>query len=351
MENLHIHGGDVYSYPDVIDFSANCNAYGTPESVKRAAAEALELICHYPDVDCRELRRAISETENVPQKQIICGNGAADLIFGLTLAKKPKRALLPAPTFAEYAQALSSVGCEPEFFYLKEETGFVPGEDFLAHITKETDIVFFCNPNNPTGVLMDLSYMRRLAEKCRECGCLLVLDECFHDFVGQPEKYSFRPYLTEFSNVFLVKAFTKKYAMAGLRLGYGFCADEALIKKMRSVMQPWNVSNVAQKAGVAALKEELYTAETMKKIRAERAYLLENMKDMGLTLYASQANYIFFRGPAGLREKCLAHGILIRDCANYEGLTDGYYRVAVRTREENEKLLETLRKLLKERQV
>lgn len=347
MKNLHIHGGDVYSYPGTIDFSANCNPFGTPEGVKKAAAAAMEDIWCYPDVECRELRKTLEESEGIPYEQIICGNGAADLIFGLVLARKPKKALIPAPTFAEYEQALCAVGCKVEYYYLKEENGFVPKEDMLSYITEDTDMVFFCNPNNPTGVLSERTFLRKLADRCRECDTFLVLDECFTDFVEEPECYTMKPYLSKYENLFLLKAFTKRYAMAGLRVGYGFCSNEGVLKKMRTVMQPWNVSVAAQKAGVAALKEESYVRDSMKKIQEERRFLQDKLAEIGLLLYGSKANYIFFRGNENLWEECLKRGIQIRDCRNYVGLEQGFYRTAVRTRQENEQLIQVLQQILR----
>ncbi len=345
MKKKHVHGGDIYRYPNVLDFSANCNPYGMPEGVKAAAIKALERAQNYPDVSCSALRRALEQAEGVPFDKIICGNGAADLIFGLVLARKPKKGLLMAPAFAEYEQALASVGCQIKRAYLKEEEGFVPGEDFLDEITEDVDMVFFCNPNNPTGVQAEREYVRRVAEKCQVCQAFLVLDECFVDFLKTPEQSSMKPYLEEFPGMFLVKAFTKKYAMAGIRLGYGFSSDSQVLKEMRDVMQPWNVSVIAQEAGIAALREEAYWQSSWEKVREERDYLLKEMKQMGLQIYGSKANYIFFRGPEGLREFCLSQGISIRDCSNYEGLSSGFYRIAVRLREENEKLLQAFIKI------
>lgn len=346
MTKIHTHGGDVYRYPDVLDFSANCNPFGMPEGVKKAAAEAVRKAEYYPDVQCERLRKALEEAEGVPYRQIICGNGAADLIFGLVLAKKPEKALLLAPSFAEYEQALDSVGCEVRHFVLKEEENFVPGEQLLEQITEDLDMMFFCNPNNPTGVVSDVEFIKKIAEKCKEKKVFLVVDECFTDFLEIPENYTMKPYLKEFPEMLLVKAFTKKYAMAGLRLGYGLCESREIHEKMKAVMQPWNVSVVAQEAGIAALKETEYAEETLKKIRQERIFLLEEMKKAGFKVYGSQANYIFFKGPENFWETCLKLGVNIRDCSNYEGLSQGFYRIAVRTREENEKLIQVWNRIL-----
>ena len=346
MKNIHTHGGDVYRHPKALDFSSNCNPFGTPIGVKRAAAAALERVCHYPDVTCDALRRALEREEQVPREQIICGNGAADLIFGLVLARKPKKALLLAPGFAEYEQALDSVDCEKKYYYLKEEQNFVPEEGVLEAITEDLDMMFFCNPNNPTGTLCRLSYVKKIAEKCRDCGVFLVLDECFNDFIENPQDYTLKPFLGDYPHVFLLKAFTKKYAMAGLRLGYGLCASEETLEAVKQVMQPWNVSVIAQEAGVAALQEKEYAETTIKMLRQEREFLLGHFRKLPLKLYDSRANYIFFRGPEDLGANCLARGIYLRDCSNYEGLSRGYYRAAVRTRQENQQLISVLYAIL-----
>lgn len=346
MTKIHIHGGDVYRNPGILDFSANCNPYGMPKGVKEAVIQALDKAECYPDVKCDALRKALAKEEGVTEEKIICGNGAADLIFGLVLARKPKRALLLAPTFAEYEQALDSVECEIVYVPLSEKEGFVPQENFINAITEDIDMVFFCNPNNPTGILADRKYVEKILQRCKNSNAFLVLDECFIDFIENPEDYTMKAYLKNYTNFFLLKAFTKKYAMAGIRLGYGFCSDKNTLENMQAVMQPWNVSVLAQEAGVAALKEKEYVKETFDKIKIEKEWLLEKLKKLELFCYPSKVNYIFFKGPLHLKEKCLKQGISIRDCSNYPNLKEGFYRIAVRKREENEKLAEALEYIL-----
>lgn len=343
----HIHGGDVYHHKNCIDFSANCNPLGTPESVKEAIRDSLEHLNDYPRVDCAPLREAISRYEGVADSQVICGNGAAELIFTLCRAVMPKKALLPAPTFAEYEQALQSVGCQVEQFFLSEKNDFHLEEFFLNLLTESLDMVFLCNPNNPTGMLTDRAFLMKILNRCRECGIFLVVDECFLDFVKEPEVYTLKAALTDYPNLFLLKAFTKRYAMAGVRLGYGLCGNKELLKKMEAVTQPWNVSSLAQAAGIAALGETEYVEAGRQLVFRESGYLKENMKKLGLKVYPSQANYLFFRGSEGFAEKCADGGILIRDCSNYEGLKAGYYRIAVKLHEQNEKLLQVFAECLK----
>lgn len=346
MTKIHVHGGDIYRNPGILDFSANCNPYGMPKGVKEAVIQALDKAECYPDVRCDALRSALAKEEKVAKEKIICGNGAADLIFGLVLARKPKKALLLAPTFVEYEQALTSVGCKIVYVPLSEEKEFMPQEDFIESITEDMDMVFFCNPNNPTGILVDRSYLERILQRCKKFNTFLVLDECFIDFIDHPNDYTMKEYLETYSNFFLLKAFTKKYAMAGIRLGYGLCSDGNTLENMRAVMQPWNVSVLAQEAGIAALKEKEYVKETLDKIKTEKKWILEKLKKMGLFCYPSKANYIFFKGPVHLKEKCLTRGIAIRDCSNYPNLGEGFYRIAVRKREENQKLMEALEYIL-----
>ncbi len=337
-----VHGGDVYRYKNAIDFSSNMNPLGTPEAVIRAAGESMEEICNYPDVQQEKLISGLSEYEGVPREWIVCGNGAAEVIFTLVHALKPETALLLAPTFAEYEQALAAENCQLRFHDLKEEKDFLPDEDILKDISDDLDVLILCNPNNPTGALIPPELMDRILEKCRQTGTFLVIDECFQDFIREPEKYSRKGDLKDNPGLFLLKAFTKRYAMAGIRLGYGLTSNGELMDRMHSCVQPWNVSIPAQAAGAAALKEAAYLEKGREIVFREQAYLKEGLRRLGFYVFDSSANYILFRGPEGLVEKAWESGILIRDCSNYRGLGKGYYRTAVRTHDLNTKLLEAL---------
>ena len=343
----YVHGGDVYRYPQVMDFSANINPLGTPEAVIRAAQDSMLQVAHYPDAYQERLKKALSEYEQVPQKWLICGNGAAELIFVLAQTIKPKKALIPAPTFAEYEQALKGVGCEIIYEELKEENGFQMGTETLDHLTEDLDILFLCNPNNPTGLLTDGKLLEQIAQKCREKEIWLVVDECFLDFVKNSETFTLKRNLEPGRKLFILKAFTKIYAMAGLRLGYGICAEEAFLDQMEQHLQPWNVSIPAQEAGIAALREEEYVKKAIDLIEKERRYLIQELGKIGFYVYDSQANYIFFEADPELHRKLLEEKVMIRDCSNYPGLSAGYYRIAVRTHKENEKLLDAIRKVRK----
>ena len=346
------HGGDVKGYAlqygrKPLDFSANVSPFGVPEGVKRAVMDSLAWGAEYPDPLCRELRQALGEHLGLPAEWILCGNGASDLLFRLAGAVKPKRALLTAPAFSEYEGALRPHQCQLDRFPLRAENGFCLTEEFLNWITPETDFIFLCQPNNPTGRTTDRALLLCILRRCRETKTILALDECFLDFVDMPEMLNMQGEL-EGNPLVIFRAFTKFYGMAGLRLGYGLSADEALLRKMSAAVPPWNVSTLAQAAGVAALGDAELLERNRAIIRAERPWLEEKLRKFGFWVCPSQVNYILFRGNVGLTEQLRARGVAIRDCANFEGLTSGWYRVAVRQYEENEQLIAAIRSVGKE---
>lgn len=342
-----VHGGDIYSKSYKLDFSTNINPFGMPDRVVLGAQKGIALAIHYPDVEYRELRSAIAMAEKVAPDWIVCGNGAAEVIFGLVLAKRPKTGLLIAPGFAEYEQALKTVDCEITFYQCKREHGYLVKSDYLDYLEQKPEIAFLCNPNNPTGVLLEEELLNQIIDTCKKNNILLVLDECFLEFVAKEKQNPQKGRLADVPQLFILKAFTKMYGMPGLRLGYGMCSNEVLLNRMKEVLQPWNVSMPAQYAGIGALKETEFVNMTRDYVQKERAYMIEELKKLGFTVYDSKANYIFFEGPMDLFAVCEDHGILVRDCSNYRNLTKGCYRVAVKFREENEVLLQVLREQYK----
>ena len=310
------HGGDIYTKKCRVDFSVNVNPLGAPESVKEAVRKSAESVEQYPDALCRDLTRALSEKEQLPEENILFANGAAELIFALTQALRPKKALIAAPGFAEYEAALSAAGCFIRMYPLQKEKGFLLQDDFCDDLTDDLDLVFLCNPNNPTGLTIPQELLLKILDNCRERNIYLVLDECFIEFLPEPEKVTMQGKLDEYPNLLILRAFTKIYAMPGLRLG------------------------------LAALNEDAYVKEARELIGKERAWMKAELEKAGLTVWDSCANYLFFEGPKGLAARLEKGGILIRDCSNYPGLADGYYRAAVRTHEENQILTEAVSQIL-----
>ena len=350
MDNL-IHGGDIYSRKNnktefILDFSANINPFGMPASVKEAIVDNINCYSNYPDPLCRELRKAIAHYEKISSEYILCGNGAADLIFKISLALKPKKGLIIAPTFAEYEQSLNLVDCDIRYYNVNEKDDFYIKQDILNYITPELDIMFICNPNNPTGIPLIKADMINIINKCRDNNVIVVVDECFIDFLVNEEEYSVSAELKSNDRLIILKAFTKIYAMAGIRLGYLMCSNTNIIDKIASIGQPWSVSTVAIKCGIAALTEKEYVTKTKEYINQNREYLISELKKLGYRVFNSEANYVLFSTKnISIKQKLEERGILIRSCSNYRNLNDSFFRIAVKSRENNIYLINCLKEI------
>lgn len=346
----YVHGGDVYSFSArfggaPVDLSANINPYGVPARVKQAMLDAVDACTQYPDPFCRAARQAIGAAEGVDPDRIYCGSGAADVLDRLAAVLRPQTVLLLTPTFAEYERTLA--GADLRFHPLRAEEEFAVTERMLDDITPELDAVYLGNPNNPTGRTIASALLREIAARCAGVGARLVVDECFLDFVQGGETLA--PYLDEFPSLVLLRAYTKMYAVPGVRFGWCMTADKALIEGLYRVGQPWNVSVIAQACAVACAQERGFARESAVRIEDERAYLSAQLSARGLWVCPGKANFLLFRAQdADLQEKLARRGILIRDCSNYRGLTRGYYRTAVKTCKESDALLAALDAIQKE---
>ena len=339
------HGGDIYTYRDMLDFSVNVNPLGLSRKVIEAAKKGVERAAQYPDSRCRELRAALSEKMGIPGECFIFGNGAADLFFSLVLAEKPKRAVIPVPAFSEYAHALRTVGCRIEEYVLRREEQFTLTEDFLECLTPETDIVFLCSPSNPAGQVIPRELLCRIADRCEVAQIRLVVDECFIDFLSEPSEFTMERMSEQYSCLFVVQAFTKIHAIPGLRLGYGITSDLELLERIQQVRQPWSVSTPAQAAGLAALQDSDRVQAARELVCSERRRMEKELREAGVEVIPSKTNFILMYSQYDLFSLLKDRGILIRDCSNYSGLGKGWYRTAVRRKEENDRLLEAIRQI------
>lgn len=335
------HGGDIYGGDIRLDFSANTNPLGTPPAVIEAVQDCLSQLHRYPDPYCRALVQAIAEFEGVPAQWILCGSGAAELIYSYCRSISAAKAAELAPTFSEYTLALEQSGCQIVRYTLKKASGFLPEEDFLTFLEREQpQVLFLCNPNNPTGRTLPPEQLRRIVDFCTDRGIRLFVDECFADL--SDHQRTVKGLLADHPNVFVLKAFTKSYGMAGLRLGYCLCSDAGLLGRMAKTVQPWNISTPAQAAGQAALKQTAFLQQTRLLIAGQRQWLCRQLEELGLWVCPSEANYLLFQGPVGLDALLRRQGIALRNCGNYHGLCQGWYRTAVRRQEENTALIQAL---------
>ena len=332
------HGGNIYANDIRLDFSASINPLGTPPVVLEAVKSSLRRIDCYPDPACSKLIEAIAAYENIPSETILCGNGAAELIYSFCFSEKPGRALIPVPTFSEYETALLPTGCEIIHHQMKFAQDFILDESILDGIAiQRPDVVFLCNPGNPTGRLISPYILKEIIALCEINNIRMFVDECFLDLTGSDR--SLTSYLPGHSCLFILKSLTKTFALPGIRIGYGLSSDKALLKRMSQTVQPWNVSLIAQEAGVAALKEAEYLEKSIDLIASEREWLTEKIKSFGFSVCLSDANYILFNAASGLDKQLRKAGIAIRSCSNFIGLGPGWYRIAVRSHNENQQLI------------
>jgi len=338
------HGGDIYGdRPIRLDFSVNTNPLGMPEAVRRAIGDRGAEDERYPDPHCRLLRRALSERYGIGPEHILCGNGASDLILRLCACLRPKTVLLPAPTFSEYGRSAALFGTTVRTVPLKAENGFALDRAFLSALTPDVDMVFLCNPNNPTGQLCGPALLEEIAAKCHENGTYLAADECFIEFTdGQ----SMLPLLERYPRLLILRAFTKIYAMAGLRLGFLLSGDARLLERIAAFGAEWSVSTVAQRAGLAALGSAGWMERTRAFVAEERRWLTEQLTALGLTVWPGRANYLLVRGNRPVYAALLERGIMVRNCGSFIGLDENYFRVGIKTRAENEILIEALKEVL-----
>lgn len=338
------HGGDVYGKANIsLDFSVNVNPLGLPANVKEALISGMDDFINYPDPKTRDLIAAISLHEKVPADWILCGNGAADLIYRICYGLKPKRALICGPSFSEYERALRQLGAEIIIHELKEEDNFDLTDGFLEEVAAGPDIIFLCNPNNPTGRLASPDLLEEIIFTAAKQNTRLVVDECFLEFTKGD---STKKYLSHKPNLVVLKAFTKMYAMAGLRLGYIMASDRDLLDKVNRAGQIWSVSLPAQIAGVAALKSPGWVEKSRELLLGERSFLEEQLAEQGMKVFPSQANYFMFKSPRPLLEALENRGILLRSCGNFHGLDKTFYRIGARTRPDNLRLIEGIKEIV-----
>jgi len=342
-----LHGGEVYhlartlgvKVADLLDFSANINPLGFPAGVPAAVQGALADLVHYPDCHCLELRQDLAEYHGLSPEEVLVGNGSTDLIYLVVRALQPARALIVAPAFGEYQKALETARVPYEFHLTREAHNFT-----LAHLPDVSggELIFLANPASPSGALLNPARLCSWLATWGEAGVCVVLDEAFVDFV---EEASMKTRLREFPHLIILRSFTKFFAIPGLRLGYLLAAPD-LIARLTAVQEPWSVNTLAQAAGRACLRDRDFMARTRILVAEERRHLFARLQALpGVKPFPGAANYLLAKLSLSgwtarrLRHRLMAQGIIIRDASNFPGLDERYFRVAVRGREENDRLL------------
>lgn len=369
-EKTDFHGGNIYkifrekNIDKILDYSSNINPYGLPENLKKEIFEKLFVLERYPDPDYIELREKIAEKNNLNIENIIVGNGATEIIFLFMKILSPKKVLIVSPTFGEYERAikastLANDNLEINYFELKEAENFVLNiKNLETELENNYDLLILCNPNNPTGQFLKLKKLEEILKICEQKNTKLFVDEAFVEFVEDWENESIINSKENKENLFVIRAFTKFFAIPGLRLGYGICFNKNLLKKMLEKKEPWSVNNIADLAGQTVLDDENYIQKTKEWIKDQKKYMYENLNKIeGLRAYKTEVNFILLKiednllekglDVKNLRKKMLEKGILIRDASNFIYLDKHYFRLAIKDKLNNEKVIETLTSILK----
>lgn len=357
-----VHGGEVLDAAgrtglkraEILDFSSSVNPLGASKKALQAAKDSFKEIPAYPDTNSNELRSAIaSRYSGLSKNNVVVGNGSTELMYLFTevFLKKGETALIPAPSFGEYEGAVKKTGENSKFLELNRN--FQVDPDAFIREMKGAKIVFLCNPNNPTSMLIPTDSLTRIVEQALEQDTLVFLDEDFLEFVENEKALSMISKIKKYPNLFILRSFTKIFGLTGLRVGYGLTSEE-IASVLLCAKIPWNVNCIAQGAAVAALKDEKHLAVTLELVKAEKAKLLAELcKFKSFKVYPPDANFFFIdirksgMTSAELTEKLLAQGILIRDCTSFRGVDPYFIRVAVKTPSENERLLEALKRTVK----
>lgn len=344
---MRIHGGDKRDIE--LDMSVSINPLGMPPASKAAAVRAIDDAQRYPETECGPLKDELSKRNG--GNHIILGSGSSELIYAIChhMSRKLKEytALTIAPSFMEYEYAIKASGGWVRVYSTMEEQAFGITEDICAYVDTDVQLVFICNPNNPTGELIDRGLIELLADKCAVAGTVLVIDECFLRFSEHYKSHTMTACLDRYPNVIVLDAFTKFYGMPGLRIGYGVCSDKELLESLRLQIQPWNIIVAAREAATAALKDPSFETETVRFMTLMRRDLTAGLKECGIEVVGDPAaNFIMFGERDGLRDALNSKGIDIRDCSDmmkYHDTRGHYYRTAVSTQENNERLLRALK--------
>ncbi len=357
------HGGEVLEVArterkkpeEILDFSANTNPLGPSPKALVALRDNLKQISFYPDPASFPLRLIIARKLGISTGNIIIGNGSTELIrlFAEVFIERGDEALIPAPTFGEYEIAVRKAGGKINFLKLDPAGFCIKADEVVGQFRKRTKILFFCNPNNPTGQLIKRKDMLKIVKEASQRNILVFIDESFMDFVNGNERFTLIRDVRAHPNLFVLRSLTKTFGLPGLRVGYGAGCEE-MIELLHRAKTPWNVNVLAQIAAVAALGDDEYMVRARQLIVREREYLSRGFtKFKHLRVFPSDTNFLLLdiRGTGmtatQLKKELLRYGILIRDCSPFRGLDEYFVRIAVRRRKENARLLKALGAILK----
>ena len=358
----YFHGGNVWEFSEtygvpvdeMIDFSISTNPLGAPETALESIRGHLNMVKHYPDPDPEWLLEALAKYAGVKPNNVILGNGSTELIylFNEVFLEDGYEAVIPVPSFSEYKAAIEKFGGNMTFLRCDSSKNFQLNVKELENtITKKTRVIFLCNPNSPTGVLYDKADILRIIRFAAERNVLVFLDEDYIDFVDDAKRYSMAEYVNDYNNLFVLRSLTKFFGLAGVRIGYGIGSTE-LVNALNNVKMPWSINSLAMFATEAAINDVDFIKKSRLLVSQSRKEMCELFKSIPwLKVHPSETNFLLIEiirkdlTSTQLKEALAKKGLLIRDCKDFDGLNNRFFRVTVRRPEENKKLVEQIKLL------
>lgn len=354
----YIHGGDIYRNDIKADHSVSINPCKWPKDLDDKIRSILSdecLVYTYPDAFNEDLKRMIAQYEHTEAKNVVCGNGASEIISAICNRIRPKRVLLTAPCYSGYERAIRAAGGEVSYVLQDESKGFTDHETVCKALgggnpfLQGVDMVIVTNPSNPTGQLMDPAVLKELIDICDSQGIILISDESFMDLSLTRAQYE-KLYGGYKSNYLIrLKALTKSHRLAGIRLGYAISDNENFIEIIEEILPEWNISGIAAGVGKACLEYELnnpecgYLKHSLDYINDERIRMADELKKLGIMVYESVSCYLLLYTQTELYEELKKRRILIRDCDDIYGLRHGFYRISIKSKSEDDELLRNIK--------
>lgn len=353
---MNYHGGDIYTIKNkVTDFSTNINPMGVPESFRKALNERLMEYTVYTDNQYVSVKKCLAEYLNVPYDSIAPGSGAVDVIYKTIRACKAENVIVAAPTFSEYERAANAADVNvTQVFCYDFEHQSLNLEKLKPFIVKNS-IVIVCNPNNPTGSLINKKTLTEICVYLKSRGCYLMIDEAFMDFIIDCKEYTMCGLIAESPNLIVIRAATKFFGMPGMRLGCGIFGSKALLEQLEEISEPWCLNTSAVIGAEVLFQDKNYIKSSIEWIQNERPLMYQALSKLeGIKVFESQANFHLLQikkeglNAEQLWRKMLSKGFLIRRGEGFYGLDESFFRLAVKNNFENMLLIKALSEALEE---
>jgi threonine-phosphate decarboxylase len=355
------HGSDIekiasyYQIPkeSLVNYAANVNPLGFPESISKAIASNLALLSAYPDREYKKLREVIAAYCNVKPWQVMVGNGSSELIALLIEQNFPKKTLIIGPTYSEYERELSFSKSSTCYYNLDSKQNFelnVP--NFLEKLSEGYELLILCNPNNPTSSFIPIPIIDEILEACKVHNTFVMIDETYIEFLADCLNNSAVSLISKHEHLMILRGVSKFFAAPGLRLGYGITGNQTLLKNMKNAQVPWSLHSIGAYAGELLFTDNSYIHATKALIEKEKRYLLSELNKLPhINIFKADANFILL----GITKDnltahevflaCLKEGLIIRDCSSFDSLDGEFIRFCIMNHEDNQRLIGVFKSL------